>query len=88
MSGGGSGRIEEYVEESAEPEEVQKTEIPKQFEFYKVPRRFGSIPVDELPLGCDKDEQYHKVLREAACWRGHSPQQPRRRHPGSTRPKV
>ena len=61
MSGGGSGRIEEYVEESAEPEEVQKTEIPKQFEFYKVPRRFGSIPVDELPLGCDKDEQYHKV---------------------------
>ncbi|MDG6982312.1 MAG: site-specific DNA-methyltransferase [Nitrososphaerota archaeon] len=60
-SKGSSGRIEEYVEESAEPEEVQKTEIPKQFEFYKVPKRFGSIPVDELPLGCDKDEQYHKV---------------------------
>jgi DNA modification methylase len=57
----GSGRIEEYVEESAEHEEVQKTEIPKQFEFYKVPKRFGSIPVDELPLGCDRDEQYHKV---------------------------
>ena len=61
MSKGSTGRIEEYVEESAEPEEVQKTEIPKQFEFYKVPKRFGSIPVDELPLGCDKDEQYHKV---------------------------
>ena len=56
-----SGRIEEYVEESAEREEVQKTEIPKQFEFYKVPKRFGSIPVDELPLGCDKDDQYHKI---------------------------
>jgi DNA modification methylase len=60
-SKGSSGRIEEYVEESAEAEEVQKTEIPKQFEFYKVPKRFGSIPVDELPLGCDKDEQYHKI---------------------------
>jgi hypothetical protein len=60
-SKGSTGRIEEYVEESAEPEEIQKTEIPKQFEFYKVPKRFGSIPVDELPLGCDKDEQYYKV---------------------------
>ena len=60
-SKGSTGRIEEYVEESAEPEEVQKTEIPKQFEFYKVPKRFGSIPVDELPLGCDRDEQYHRV---------------------------
>ena len=56
-----SGRIEEYVEESAEPEEVQRTEIPKQFEFYKVPKRFGSIPVDQLPMGCDKDSQYYKL---------------------------
>lgn len=26
-------------------------EIPKQEEFYKLPRRFGSVPVDEAPLG-------------------------------------
>jgi len=24
-------------------------EIPKQEEFYKLPRRFGSVPVDEVP---------------------------------------
>lgn len=24
-------------------------EIPKQEEFYKLPRRFGSVPVDEAP---------------------------------------
>jgi DNA modification methylase len=51
--------IEGYVQE--EIEERPKVEIPQQFEFYKVPRRFGSIPVDELPRGCDKDEQYYKV---------------------------
>jgi DNA modification methylase len=51
--------IEGYVQE--EIEERPKVEIPPQYEFYKVPRRFGSIPVDELPLGCDKDEQYYKV---------------------------
>ena len=54
-------RIEEFIEESAELEELPRTEIPKQFEFYRVPKRFGSIPVDELPLGCDKDEQYYKI---------------------------
>jgi len=51
--------IEGYVQE--EIEERPNVEIPPQYEFYKVPRRFGSIPVDELPLGCDKDEQYYKV---------------------------
>jgi len=51
--------IEGYVQE--EIEERPKVEIPPQYEFYKVPRRFGSIPVDELPLGCDKEEQYYKV---------------------------
>jgi DNA modification methylase len=54
-------RIEEFIEEEAEPEALPRTEIPKQFEFYRVPKRFGSIPVDELPLGCDKDEQYYKI---------------------------
>ena len=28
-----------------------EAEIPKQEEFYKLPRRFGSVPVDEAPLG-------------------------------------
>jgi len=28
-----------------------EVEIPKQEEFFKLPRRFGSVPVDEAPLG-------------------------------------
>lgn len=28
-----------------------EVEIPKQEEFYKLPRRFGSVPVDKAPLG-------------------------------------
>jgi len=51
--------LEGYVKE--EIEENPKVELPRQFEFYKVPRRFGSIPVDELPFGCDKEEQYYKA---------------------------
>jgi len=51
--------IDGYIQE--EIDERPKVEIPQQFEFYKVPRRFGTIPVDELPLGCDKNEQYYKV---------------------------
>jgi len=54
-------RIEEFIEEEAEPEVLPRTEIPKQFEFYRVPKRFGSIPVDDIPRGCDKDEQYYKI---------------------------
>jgi hypothetical protein len=56
-----NNRIEDFIEEEAEPEGLSRIEIPKQFEFYRVPKRFGSIPVDELPLGCDKDEQYYKI---------------------------
>ena len=33
-------------------------EIPQQAEFFKTPIRFGNIPVDTLPLGCDEKEQY------------------------------
>lgn len=29
----------------------EQAEIPKQHEFYKIPARFGSVPVDEAPLG-------------------------------------
>ncbi|MCL5062172.1 MAG: site-specific DNA-methyltransferase [Nitrospiraceae bacterium] len=38
----------EIQEFGFQPVEV---EIPKQEEFYKLPRRFGSVPVDEAPLG-------------------------------------
>src|SRR5437867_9925914 len=56
-----SDRITEYVSTDVVPENLPKTEIAKQPEFYKIPRRFGSIPVDDLPLGCDKDDQYYKI---------------------------
>ncbi len=36
-------------------------EIPQQAEFFKTPIRFGNIPVDKLPLGCDEKEQYRKI---------------------------
>lgn len=54
-------RITEYLTSNAIPEHVAITDIPIQSEFYKIPKRFGSIPVDELPIGCDKDEQYYKI---------------------------
>lgn len=50
-----------YVQETPQLELEQITKLPEQSNFYKVPRRFGSIPVDELPLGCDKKEQYYKI---------------------------
>ncbi|HUU87165.1 MAG TPA: site-specific DNA-methyltransferase [Candidatus Glassbacteria bacterium] len=51
-----------YIQEPVkdlEPEQV--TKLPSQSDFYKVPKRFGSIPVDELPLGCDPKDQYYKI---------------------------
>lgn len=33
-------------------------ELPRQERFYKIAKRFGHIPVDENPLGCDPDVQY------------------------------
>ena len=50
-----------YIQETPQLELEQITKLPEQSNFYKVPRRFGSIPVDELPLGCDKKEQYYKI---------------------------
>ena len=41
-----------------ESEQEVNVEIPKQAEFFKTPIRFGNIPVDTLPLGCDEKEQY------------------------------
>ena len=55
-------QIGSYVQEQVkdlEPEQI--TKLPSQLDFYKVPKRFGSIPVDDLPLGCDPKEQYYKI---------------------------
>ena len=52
--------ISEYVQTSPEEVETPKIQLPQQPEFYKVPRRFGSVPVDELPLGCDREKQYYE----------------------------
>ncbi len=59
-------RISEYTDNETVEELMDVIEIPKQPEFYKIPRRFGSIPVDELPLGCDKDKQYYKIYPRVA----------------------
>ena len=54
-------RIDEYTDKDTVEEIVEQTEIPKQRDFYKIPRRFGSIPVDDSPLGCDTEHQYRKI---------------------------
>ena len=54
-------RIDTFTDDDAVEQVTETTEIPKQKEFYKIPRRFGSIPVDELPLGCDQQFQYQKI---------------------------
>lgn len=54
-------RIDEYTDEDVIEEITEQTVIPNQSNFYKIPRRFGSIPVDQLPIGCDPEFQYHKI---------------------------
>ncbi|MCX5782151.1 MAG: site-specific DNA-methyltransferase [Elusimicrobia bacterium] len=59
------GKISEYrrqtIKEIKQADEEVNIEIPKQAEFFKTPVRFGNIPVDKLPLGCDEKEQYRKI---------------------------
>ncbi|MDA7991041.1 MAG: site-specific DNA-methyltransferase [Gammaproteobacteria bacterium] len=55
-----SDRIDEYTDKDVD-KITETTEIPKQNEFYHIPRRFGSKPVDDLPLGCDVEKQYYKI---------------------------
>ena len=59
-------RIDEYTDEDVVEEVIPKIETPIQKDFYKIPARFGSIPVDELPLGCDPDKQYYKIYPRVA----------------------
>ena len=39
-------------------EESPNIEISEQKELFKVPKRFGNVPVDELPLGYTKGREY------------------------------
>ena len=42
--------------------DVQGTvEIPQQTEFYKLPARFGAVPVDEAPLGWEVETRRHET---------------------------
>jgi DNA modification methylase len=51
--------LSDYFQQGVPSEEPETTVLPEQPEFYRIPRRFGSIPVDELPLGCDRKIQYY-----------------------------
>ena len=65
-----NAKIVEYIKESEkeinQKEEEINIEIPQQAEFFKTPIRFGNIPVDKLPLGCDEKEQYRKIYPKIA----------------------
>lgn len=58
-------KVTEYLKEAkkeiSQKEEEINVEIPQQAEFFKTPVRFGNIPVDKLPMGCDEKEQYRKL---------------------------
>lgn len=54
-------RIDTYTDDEIVEELVPKIELPKQRDFFRIPRRFGSIPVDESPLGYDSEKQYYKI---------------------------
>jgi DNA modification methylase len=41
--------------------DADKTDIPEQEEFYRSPARFGSVPVDDFPLGWDRRLKFNKV---------------------------
>lgn len=58
--------IKETEKETKEIEQEVNIEIPQQVEFFKTPVRFGNIPVDKLPTGCDEKEQYRKIYPKIA----------------------
>ena len=54
-----TGKLVDFEEITVSDESVQPTiEIAQQPEFYKIPKRFGTVPVDELPLGYVKGKGY------------------------------
>ncbi|MEM0050586.1 MAG: site-specific DNA-methyltransferase [Candidatus Bathyarchaeia archaeon] len=52
--------LKNAVDNIVDQQEVEgpNIEISEQKEFFKVPRRFGTVPVDELPLGYTKGKEY------------------------------
>ncbi|HLC64753.1 MAG TPA: hypothetical protein VJI46_01360 [Candidatus Nanoarchaeia archaeon] len=51
----------EAEKEISESSTEINVEIPEQTQFFKAPARFGNIPVDVLPKGCDREKQYRAV---------------------------
>jgi len=55
-----NGRLFDFEEITVEEVPVQPViEIAQQPEFYKIPKRSGTVPVDELPLGYVKGKGYY-----------------------------
>ncbi len=53
------GKLVDFEEITVPEETIRPTiEIAQQPEFYKIPKRFGTVPVDELPLGYVKGKGY------------------------------
>jgi DNA modification methylase len=54
-----NGRLADFEEITVKEEPAQPViEIAQQPEFYKIPKRFGTVPVDELPLCYVKGKGY------------------------------
>ena len=50
----------EFVEETVQEElAVPTIQVVEQPEFFRVPKRFGTVPVDTLPLGFAKGKGYY-----------------------------
>ena len=56
-----SARLTDHIEETvSDEEEIEAVELPQQEAFFKMPRRFGTIPdVSEKPLGWGKGGYAH-----------------------------
>lgn len=42
----------------AEPQPAYTVPLPQQTEFFKIPARFGHVPVTEEPIGYDKERKF------------------------------
>ena len=49
------------MKEDIEAPDLGEPGIPVQEEFYQIPTRFGTVPVDKEPLGWDKDRRFEKI---------------------------
>lgn len=59
-------RLTEYTDNDVTDDVMIETTLADQVAFYKIPRRFGTVPVDDIPLGYDKNQQYYKVYPRVA----------------------